>query len=263
VILWTCWKPGSGQRREDNCHDNNFVSNRRRLLCLERSSPTPQQQARLHPFWALVCRCVCSPCLVAWWHVGAELCGLSLNPRPTGNQVVSRFCYRVASRSGALIRRHNQSSPLPRPAFPSASASPRESTNSVSMNGTTAAGTPNSSWRPIKSNSGARQGRPAARLRLPCGRPDLPDRCPQPMTCQRPHSQCKTPPAAAGIRPHRCTINMYLICMCWLRRVGIAKTGRERGGSRIQEPRKPLPSTRRSGSSGESWVSLALRYRWE
>jgi hypothetical protein len=79
------------QRREDNCHDNNFVSNRRRLLCLGRSSPTPLQQARLHPFWALVRRCVCSPCLIAWWHMGAELCGLSLNPWPTGNQSLAAF----------------------------------------------------------------------------------------------------------------------------------------------------------------------------
>jgi hypothetical protein len=34
-------------------------------------------------------------------------------------------------------------------------------------------------------------------------------------------------------------------------------------GSRIEEPRKPLPSTRSTGSSGVSRVSLALRYRWE
>lgn len=40
---------------------------------------------------ALVRRCVCSPCLIAWWHMGAELCGLSLNPWPTGNQSLAAF----------------------------------------------------------------------------------------------------------------------------------------------------------------------------
>ena len=35
--------------------------------------------------------------------------------------------------------------------------------------------------------------------------------------CQRPHSGC-------GIRPYRCTKNMYLIRMCWLRGAGTAKT---------------------------------------
>jgi hypothetical protein len=28
----------------------------------------------------------------------------------------------------------------------------------------------------------------------------------------------QNPAVSAGIRPYRCTINMYLICMCWLRR---------------------------------------------
>jgi len=28
-------------------------------------------------------------------------------------------------------------------------------------------------------------------------------------------------------QPYRCTVNMYLLCMCW-RRVGTVKTGRDR-----------------------------------
>ena len=57
-------------------------------------------------------------------------------------------------------------------------------------------------------------------------RPVFPDRCPKPDgdACQ---FVVQNP---AGSRPgHRCTINMYLICMCWLRGGGTAKTGRDRG----------------------------------
>jgi hypothetical protein len=62
-----------------------------------------------------------------------------------------------------------------------------------------------------------------------CGlcRPDLPDRCPLTDASYRDHIRGeKPPPAAAGIRPYRCTVNMYLICMCWLPGVGTSKRGR-------------------------------------
>ena len=203
---------------------------------------------------------------------------------------------------------------------PSASTSPRESTNGVSVSGTSAVGTPNSSYRPIKSNSAScsrvitdsagascfegtirrrreqghgepglaqdegrlgrlecsfagrragcaaysrwqgssRTARPQGNRNLAAGRPwradgqkvplavkamggessDAPDAAssdlivrglcrpdllriaaPQPDdACQRAHSRCKNPPAAAGIRPYRCTINMYLIRMLAARR---------------------------------------------
>ena len=48
----------------------------------------------------------------------------------------------------------------------------------------------------------------------------------------------QTPPAAAAVRRYRCTANMNLICMCWLRGAGTAKTGRDRSRSRNEGPRK-------------------------
>jgi hypothetical protein len=51
----------------------------------------------------------------------------------------------------------------------------------------------------------------------------------------------------ASDRQYGCQKNMYLIRMCWLRGAGTAKTDRDRGRSRNEEPRKPLPSARSSG----------------
>ncbi len=48
-------------------------------------------------------------------------------------------------------------------------------------------------------------------------RPHFPDRCPTRWPI-RDRNRGAKPAASAGIRPYRCTINMYLICMCWLRR---------------------------------------------
>jgi hypothetical protein len=46
-------------------------------------------------------------------------------------------------------------------------------------------------------------------------RPDLPDHCPQTRRylSETTFAVQKPPPAAAAIRPYRCTINMYLIRM--------------------------------------------------
>ena len=77
-------------------------------------------------------------------------------------------------------------------------------------------------------------------------RPDISDRCPQPDdACQGPHSRCKNPLAAADIRPYRCTINMYLICMCWLRGSDTAKIGRDPG--QRNEAEKAATSTPKFG----------------
>jgi hypothetical protein len=46
---------------------------------------------------------------------------------------------------------------------------------------------------------------------------------------QRPHSWCTA--GTGRQQSYRCTINMYLIRMSWLRGAGTAKTGRDQGRS--------------------------------
>jgi hypothetical protein len=63
------------------------------------------------------------------------------------------------------------------------------------------------------------------------------------MAYQNPHPPCNNSSAAAGIKPYRCAINMYLICMCGLHRVGLIGADRP---LRSRENRRPevriLPS---------------------
>jgi hypothetical protein len=88
----------------------------------------------------------------------------------SSNQIVKAHCAPriILGYSSVLLSGFATASHDSRPAFPSASTSPCESTNGVSMNGTSAAGTPNSSWRPIKSNSASCSGVTTTSAGAPC-----------------------------------------------------------------------------------------------
>jgi len=73
-----------------------------------------------------------------------------------------------------------------------------------------------------------------ARMAKRCCSAQCPRRSDRPVA-PRPsaHSRCKTPAGIGRQQSYRCTTKMYLIRMSWLRGAGTAKTGRDRGRSRI------------------------------
>ena len=77
--------------------------------------------------------------------------------------------------------------------------------------------------------------------------------------CQRPHSRCKTSPAAAAVRLLR-DKDVFDTHVLGLRGAGTAKTGRTGQIEETMEPRKPATIRPKFVvDSGESRFSFALR----
>jgi len=98
-------------------------------------------------------------------------------------------------------------------------------------------------WRSVLDNLIGRGALPSPTFRIADPQPDD--------ACQRPHSWCKIPPAAAG-GPYRCTVPLHdkdvfdthVLACAAPASPKRAVTGADRG---TMEPRKPLPSARIPG----------------